>query len=106
MPASPATFASVKLPVALVDRARQSAQPLRRSVASQIEYWATLGQVVENTGLSAQEARAAIEAYEHAATQPPASVDELTTRLLASEASGTLARRVREIVEENRSRLA
>lgn len=106
MPASPAAFASVKLPTALVARARESAQPLRRSVASQIEYWATLGQVVESTGLSVQEARTAIEAYERAAARPPATVDELTTRLLAAEATGSLARRVREVVEENRRRAA
>ena len=57
-------FASVKLPSPLVEQARQAAQPMRRSVASQIEYWATLGQIVEHTGLSVQEARAAIEQYE------------------------------------------
>jgi len=55
---------------------------MRRSVASQIEYWATLGQIVEYTGLSVQEARATIEQYEarHMGT-PPASVDALTARL-------------------------
>ncbi len=58
------SFASVKLPSTLVEQARQAAQSMRRSVASQIEYWATLGQIVEHTGLSAQEARAAIEQYE------------------------------------------
>ena len=31
-------FASVKLPHTLVEQARQAAQPMRRSVASQIEY--------------------------------------------------------------------
>lgn len=62
-------FASVKLPAALVQQAKQAAQPLRRSVAGQIEYWATLGRVVEHSGLTVQEARAAIEGYEggHAA---------------------------------------
>ena len=63
------TFASVKLPGALVEQARQAAQPMRRSVASQIEYWATLGQIVEHTGLSVQEARSAIEQYEAAASR-------------------------------------
>jgi len=101
-------YASVKLPGALVEQARQAAQPLRRSVASQIEYWATLGQIVEHTGLSVQEARAAIEQYEAqaAAAQAtaPASVDDLTSRLLAAQARGTLAERVREVVRENRAR--
>ena len=99
-------FASVKLPGALVEQARQAAQPLRRSVASQIEYWATLGQVVEHTGLSVQEARAAIEQYEAATQQAtaPTSIDALTSRLLAAQARGSLAERVREVVRENQSR--
>ena len=102
-------FASVKLPSALVEQARQAAQPMRRSVASQIEYWATLGQVVEHTGLSVQEARTAIEQYEAAAlTQAtaPASVGALTARLLAAQAQGSLAQRVREVVQENLSHAA
>jgi predicted Zn-dependent protease len=101
----PATaFSSVKLPSALVDAARQSAAPMRRSVASQIEYWSTLGQAVEYSGLTAQEAKAAIEQYEvstHYAKQSPALVD-LTSRLLAAQASGSLAKRVQNIVQENR----
>ena len=99
-------FASVKLPHALVEQARQAAQPMRRSVASQIEYWATLGQIVEHTGLSVQEARAAIEQYESANSTPPApaSADELTARLLAAQARGSLASRVREVVRENHAR--
>ena len=98
------TFASVKLPNALVEQARQAAQPMRRSVASQIEYWATLGQIVEHTGLSVQEARAAIEHYEAAAA--PASVDALTARLLTAQSAGSLAGRVREVVRENQARAA
>ena len=106
-------FASVKLPSALVEQARQAAQPMRRSVASQIEYWATLGQIVEHTGLSVQEARLAIEQYE--ATSTPhtpataaaaASVDALSARLLAAQTSGSLAQRVREVVRENQSHAA
>ena len=104
------TFASVKLPGALVEQARQAAQPMRRSVASQIEYWATLGQIVEHTGLSVQEARSAIEQYESAAaaavTPAPPSVDALTARLLAAPSRGTLAQRVRSVVEDNRARAA
>lgn len=97
-------FASVKLPQSLVEQARQAALPMRRSVASQIEYWATLGQIVEHTGLSVQEARTAIEQYEAAAhTQAPASVGALTARLLAAQAQGSLAQRVREVVQENQS---
>ena len=65
-------FSSVKLPRALVDKAREAAQPMRRSVASQIEYWATLGQMVEHTRLSVHEARTALEDYERAISKSPA----------------------------------
>ncbi|WP_027995054.1 TA system antitoxin ParD family protein [Simplicispira psychrophila] len=101
-------FASVKLPSTLVEQARQAAQPMRRSVASQIEYWATLGQIVEHTGLSVQEARAAIEQYEaappHQPITAPASIDALSARLLAAQTNGSLAQRVREVVRENQER--
>ena len=99
-------FSSVKLPAALVQQAREAAQPLRRSVAGQVEYWATLGRIVEHSGLTAQEAQTAIEGYEAAAKrareQTPDSLEALKMRVLAAEASGSLARHVREIVEENR----
>ena len=103
---SATAFSSVKLPAHLVEQARQAAQPMRRSVASQIEYWATLGQIVEHTGLSVQEARSAIEQYEAAAQQAtaPTSIDALTSRLLAAQARGSLASRVREVVRENQAR--
>jgi hypothetical protein len=102
--ATPSNFASVKLPTALVEQAREAAQPLRRSAAGQIEYWATLGRVVEHSGLTVQEARTAIEVYEAAArkAQQTRAVADLTSRLLAAEVSGSLAQRVREVVEENR----
>ena len=63
---APKSFASVKLPESLVQQARDAAQPLRRSAAGQIEYWATLGRIVEHSGLTVQEARLAIENYEAA----------------------------------------
>ena len=102
-------FSSVKLPAHLVEQARRAAQPMRRSVASQIEYWATLGQIVEHTGLSVQEARSAIEQYEAAVSRTataaaPPSVDALTARLLAAQTRGTLAQRVREVVLENQTK--
>ena len=112
-------FASVKLPESLVQQARQAAQPMRRSVAGQIEYWATLGRVVEHSGLSVQDARFAIENYEAATGKAgQASVGtsnnysqasdsqacELTARFMAIEADGSLAQKVREIVADNRSK--
>lgn len=109
---APSLFASVKLPAALVQQAKQAAQPLRRSVAGQIEYWATLGRVVEHSGLTVQEAQTAIEGYESAASkvisaskaQQATQADALIGRFMAVEADGSLAQRVREAVAGNRSR--
>lgn len=109
------SFASVKLPETLVQQARDAAQPLRRSAAGQIEYWATLGRVVEHSGLTAQEAREAIENYEIAARAAPqarlnapaddSQANELIARFMAIEVDGSLAQRVREVVAENRSKV-
>ena len=106
-------FVSIGPPSASVEQARQAAQPMRRSIAEQIEYWASLGQLVEHIGLSVLQARTAIEQYEAAsasshapATAPataPASVDALTARLLTAQACGWLAERVREVVRENQA---
>jgi ParD-like antitoxin of type II bacterial toxin-antitoxin system len=108
------SFASVKLPESLVQQARDAAQPLRRSAAGQIEYWVTLGRVVEHSGLTVQEARDAIENYEAAAREERASylkapvddpqASELIARFMAIETDGSLAQRVREVVAENRSK--
>jgi len=110
-------FASVKLPLSLVEQAREAAQPLRRSTAGQIEYWATLGRVVEHSGLTVQEAQTAIEVYEAAARKArpkaphgvadkkpkvPETLDALTKRLIEISSNGTLQAHVRRIVEENR----
>lgn len=102
----PSNFASVKLPAGLVQEAREAAQPLRRSAAGQIEYWATLGRVVEHSGLTVQEAQTAIEVYEAAArnarVKTPDTLDALTQRVIAASTNGTLQAHVRRIVEENR----
>jgi hypothetical protein len=97
--ASATSFASVKLPGELVSRAKDAAKPMRRSAAGQIEYWATLGRVVEAQGLGAAEAQSAIEAYENAAT-----LDALTGKILAAQNSGSLAANVRLLVRENQQR--
>lgn len=115
MPTSPNGFASVKLPTALVEQAREAAQPLRRSVAGQVEYWATLGRIVEDSGLTAQEAQAAIAQYEAALQQARApkaaakkakpagsQADALLAQFMAVEDDGSLAQRVREVVAANR----
>jgi ParD-like antitoxin of type II bacterial toxin-antitoxin system len=112
-------FASVKLPEALVQQARDAAQPLRRSAAGQIEYWATLGRVVEHSGLTAQEAREAIERYETATyearqarmkmeaapvDEASAQLESLKRRILAVSEDGTLEAHIRTIVAENRQK--
>lgn len=111
MPQSSAAFASVKLPSALVAQAREAAQPMRRSVAGQVEYWATLGRIVEHSGLTAQEAQTAIANYEAAvrrarpdATPTPSQADTLLSQFMAAEADGSLAQRVREVVATNRNK--
>ena len=104
-------FASVKLPTALVNQAREAAQPMRRSVAGQVEYWATLGRIVEHSGLTAQEAQTAIANYEAtvqrsrvASNKPTNQADALLTQFMAVENDGSLAQRVREVVASNQSK--
>ena len=102
-------FASVKLPSALVDQARESAQTLRRSVASQIEYWAMLGQVVEHSGLTVQEAQQAIAGFEATrqhTVADPFNDDPVLRGFMAAEADGSLATRVRHVIADNRARAA
>ena len=102
----PTGFSSVKRSAALVQQAREAAQPLRRSVAGQVEYWATLGRVVEHTGLTVQEARTAIEEYETAVrkTRVASTLDAIEADFAAAETSGSLASRVREVVLDNRTK--
>ena len=103
-------FSSVKLPAALVRQAREAAQPMRRSVAGQVEYWATLGRIVEHSGLTAQEAQAAIEGYEASAREvrqkAPDSLEALKMRVLAASTNGVLQANIRTVVEDNRQQAA
>lgn len=105
-----AGFSSVKLPATLVRQAREAAQPLRRSVAGQVEYWATLGRIVEHSGLTAQEAQAAIEGYEAAAKEvhqkAPDSLEALKMRVLAASTNGVLQAKIRTLVGDNRQQAA
>jgi hypothetical protein len=97
---TPTGFASVKLPATLVQQAREAAQPMRRSVAGQIEYWATLGRVVEHACLTVQEAQSAIEGHEAAArkAQLKDTLDGIEARFTVADANGSLAARLRETV--------
>lgn len=107
MPASPSPFASVKLPAALVQQARQAAQPQRRSVAGQIEYWATLGRIADETGLTVQEAREAIALYDarqRSGALNDESLDAIEARFVDAATTGRLAQAVRSTVSANRQK--
>ena len=107
MPTAASPFASVKLPTALVQQAREAAQPQRRSVAGQIEYWATLGRIADETGLTVQEAREAIARYD-ARQRGGAALDEslaaIESRFVDAETTGRLVQAVRSTVSANRQK--
>ena len=118
--AAGSTFTSVKLAAALVDDARATALTMRRSVASQIEYWATLGRSLEAAGLTARDTSALIARQDAAvyavrgATRgkPAASVadaseiESLKTLVVALAKSGAPARQAGEAVAANAARAA
>jgi hypothetical protein len=89
-------FVSVKLPAALVNQARDAAQTMRRSVASQIEYWATLGKALEHAGLTTGDSQALIARQESAryvvGEHAPLSteLEALHAHVLAVAKSGSL----------------
>lgn len=97
-------FASVKLPAALVQQAREAATPQRRSVAGQIEYWATLGRIADETGLTVQEAREAIARYD-ARQKTDELLDAIEAGFVDAETTGRLAQAVRNTVLNNRQQL-
>jgi len=110
-------FASVKLPASLVDKAREAALPMRRSVASQIEYWATLGRALEHAGLSVQDSQALIAREEAAAYEAQVAgggsasslsgeLSDLQGHVLALAQAGALAERAKAAVAANRAKAA
>ena len=107
-------FTSVKLAAALVDDARAAALTMRRSVASQIEYWATLGRALESAGLTARDTSAliarqdaAVYAVRGAAASPDSTeLAALKTHVVALAKSGALARRASVAVAANAARAA
>ena len=103
MAASPPSFSSVKLPAGLVQQARDAAAPMRRSVAGQIEYWATLGRIAEASGLTVVEAREAIARYDvRQVSSQVDPLDRIEAEFLAAESGGKLAQAVRQTVKANR----
>ena len=109
---SDAPFVSVKLPAALVNQAREAAQTMRRSVASQVEYWATLGKALEHAGLTTGDSQALIARQERApysVGQPAPLSPELEAlhgHVLAVAKSGALNERTRAVVQASRPKPA
>ena len=108
---TPAAYVSVKLPSALVDQAREAAQTMRRSVASQVEYWATLGMALEHAGLSTSDSRALIARQERAVYGAPSApmpvspeLEDLQAHVLALSKSGALNVRAQEAVAGAKAR--
>ncbi len=106
--AAKSNFASVKLPLALVEHARASAHTMRRSVASQIEYWATLGRALESAGLTAKDTGTLIARQDAAAyavrgtsRSDADELDALKSHVLALAKSGALTQRARFAVAAN-----
>jgi hypothetical protein len=104
MSTTPSSFSSVKLPASLIEQARRAAGAQRRSVAGQIEYWATLGQITEETGLTVLEAREAVARYD-AQARDHATLDAIEARFAEAAASGGLAQAVRQTVQADRQRV-
>lgn len=97
-------FVSVKLPAQLVKQAREAAPTMRRSVAGQIEFWATLGRALENVGLTTADSQALIARQERApyvthlgSTLSP-ELEDLHAHVLALAQSGALAERAQNAV--------
>ena len=107
MSASSSSSSSVKLSSGLVSQARDAASSMRRSVAGQIKYWATLGRIPEASGLTVSEAREAIALYDvrQAAPADADPLDALEADFLAAETSGRLAQAVRRSVQIKRNQV-
>ena len=101
-------FTSVKLSAALVEDARASADTMRRSVASQIEYWAALGRALESAGLTAKDTGTLIARQDAAAyairnrpRNDAGELDALKSHVVALAKSGALTERARLEVAAN-----
>jgi hypothetical protein len=97
-PPSP-SYQSVKLPAALVSAAKESAQTFRRSTAGQIEYWAALGRNLEIKGLTAMDAKQAIEQGDRE-TQLQALISKIKT----TSQNGELSAAIQNVISENRQK--
>jgi hypothetical protein len=100
--AAKSAFSSVKLSESLVNEAKQAATSMRRSVAGQIEYWATLGRIAEETGLTTLQAREAIAQYDRGIESRRNPLQSIEDAFLKAEQTGILAQSVRKTVLANR----
>jgi hypothetical protein len=77
---------------------------MRRSVAGQIEYWATLGRIAELAGLTVSEACEAIQLYDARQSAVPHEdqFHRIETEFVQAQATGRLAQAVRQAVKTNR----
>ena len=107
----PPSFISVKLSATLVGHAREASATMRRSVASQIEYWATLGRALEHAGLTTTDSHALIARQERAPYGSTQVMSKLSPELEALEAhvlalakSGALNDRAKAIVAKKAGR--
>ncbi len=101
--ATNSSFNSVKLPAPLVTQARAAALTFRRSTAGQIEYWATLGKAVEESGITVREVQAVMAPAASASpTQANSSqAQSLMADFISFDRSGALAEHVRQVVASN-----
>jgi hypothetical protein len=75
------------------------AQTFRRSTAGQIEYWLTLGKSMESEGLTAQQAKAVVEAHDQKIFGKA-----LIAKFIAHSESGQLAAGIQTVLEENKQK--
>jgi ParD-like antitoxin of type II bacterial toxin-antitoxin system len=93
-------FQSVKLPSSLVSAAKESAQIFRRSTAGQIEYWAALGKSMESQGLTAEQAKMAVQKNDMDAHD-----QAVFARWMQSETSGKMAQSIQEVLAEDLAKM-
>jgi hypothetical protein len=77
--------------VFLFSQARETATPMRRWVAGQIEYWATLGRIAEAFSLIMSEAREAISLYDVRQTTGVFAAEPLDIERVSWTASNQVA---------------
>ncbi|MDI9333979.1 MAG: hypothetical protein QM533_06350 [Cytophagales bacterium] len=99
IPSPAINYQSVKLPAALVAAAKEHAQAFRRSTAGQIEYWAALGKTIESQGLTAQQAKQAMEQSDR-----DMQLQSLVSQIKTVSQSGELSAAIQTVLAEDRQK--